>query len=185
MGIVSGGGINPAAFQRAMVFVDGTNLFYRLAAAKFTVPSLLKLLQHCAQGVTNHREILRYYLYSIQHHIDAAMKRHGADFLNGVRLVLGDGIWQRDGNVKEKGVDALLVADLVYHAASRNCDFAAVVTTDTDFVYAIKRVEDFGCRTAVIGICADIPPRLSQSCDRAMPFPAEYLEKHKLGTVSI
>jgi hypothetical protein len=34
---------------------------------------------------------------------------------------------------------------------------------DTDFVQAIRRVEDFGCRTSVIGICSDVPERLIES----------------------
>ena len=81
------------------------------------------------------------------------------------------------GTSKEKGVDALLVADLVYHAASHDVDYTVLVTTDTDFVHAIRRVEDFGCRTAVIGICGDVPARLKEQCDASFMITAEQLEE--------
>lgn len=59
----------------------------------------------------------------------------------------------------------MLVADLVYHAAVKNYDYALVVSTDTDFVKALHRVEDFGCRTGVLGVCSDVPDRLRNVCD--------------------
>ena len=64
-------------------------------------------------------------------------------------------------------LQAAIVADVVYHAAVKNYDYALVVSTDTDFVQAIKRVEDFGCRTGVLGVCSNIPPRLKEACDEA------------------
>ena len=68
---------------------------------------------------------------------------------------------------KEKGVDALLVADLIYHAAARNYEQAILISSDQDFAHALRRVEDFGCRTSVISIAADTPSVLKQAADRA------------------
>ena len=158
--------------QRAMIFIDGTNLFYRLEAEKLMVPSILALFTQFS-CVAEMREIVRVYLYSVQERVDLALRQHGAECLQGIRVVLGDGIKKPDGNIAEKGVDALLVADLVYHAASRNCDVAIVISTDTDFTFAIKRVEDFGCRTAVGGICSEIPERLKRSSDRTFTITAD------------
>lgn len=157
-----------------MLFVDGTNLLYRLEGAKVIVPRLSKLFTTFSY-VTNSRELVRIYFYTIQKHIDAALQRHGAQCFEDIRIVLGEGVPASGGNVKEKGVDALLVADLIYHAASRNCDSAVLVSTDTDFTYAIKRVEDFGCRTAVLGICTEPPDRLKQSSDRCYSITAEQI----------
>jgi uncharacterized LabA/DUF88 family protein len=145
-----------------MVFIDGTNLFYRLMAAKL---SLNTNLTSIIQPFLKRRQLWRVYLYTIDQHLTQAKQFH-KDFITAeIRIVLGEGIPTQDGNVKEKGVDALLVADLVYHAAVKNYDYALVVSTDTDFVQAVKRVEDFGCRTGVLGVCSDIPARLKKACD--------------------
>jgi len=158
-----------------MLFVDGTNLFYRFESKDLVVPQLSLVFTRFP--ILGGRQLARIYLYTIQEHVDRAVQRHGDLFLSGVRVVLGHGVPTKDRNVKEKGVDALLVADLVYHAASRNVDYTILVSTDTDFVHAIRRVEDFGCRTAVVAICADVPDRLREHCDAHLMITAEQLEK--------
>src|SRR5262245_53648629 len=100
---------------------------------------------------------------SVRKGAQAGLCLHGSKFTNDVRVVLGHGIPTKDGNIREKAVDALLVADLIYHAASHKSDYAVLGSMDTDFVQAIRRVEDFGCRTSVIGICSNVPDRLIES----------------------
>ena len=164
---------HPKAFQKAMVFIDGTNLFYRLRSAKLTVSSFKRLF-HPSILVAG-RQITRLYLYTIEDHFENAKKIHGDNFCDGIRVVYGIGVPTGDGNVREKCVDALLVADLIYHAASRNCEYAVVVTCDNDFAYALRRVEDFGCGTAVLSICSDAPEHLRQSCDEYLFWDKDYL----------
>lgn len=163
MGVTTSGGgrANPIHFERAMVFIDGTNLFQRLAAAKLRVPRFAAFLPYFLGG----RQLIRAYLYSIEQTVAKAKAIHGDTCFEGVRVVLGEGIPKADGNIKEKGVDALLVADLVYHAATRNYDYALVVSHDTDFVQGLRRVEDFGCRTAVLGLGGGLPTRLKEASD--------------------
>lgn len=168
----SSGGPQPIKFQKAMIFIDGTNLFHRLEAKKLNLKtSLINILTPFLKG----RQIIRTYLYTIEQHLSKHEKYHGAFIKDGVRIVFGDGILLRDGNIKEKGVDALLVADLVYHAAVKNYDYGLVVSTDTDFVHAIRRVEDFGCRTGVLGVCDDVPDRLKNVCDETMTLTKDNL----------
>jgi len=159
-----------------MVFIDGTNLFYRLRDAKLRVPSL----KHIVANLIGSRQIVRMYLYTVAPHLADAKKLHGEKFLEGIRVVPGLAIETRDGNIKEKGVDALLVADMIYHAASKNCEYALVVTVDQDFVYVLRRVEDFGCKSAVLSICAQAPERLRDACDEYYEIGAEDLLKKKL-----
>jgi uncharacterized LabA/DUF88 family protein len=161
----------PVAFQKAMVFVDGTNLFYRLKSEKIRVSQLNRLLQHFVHP----RQLVRAYLYTVQQHLDEAKQFHGENFCWEIRVVLGHGIEKQDGNIKEKGVDALLVADMIYHAASRNCEYALVVTADTDFEYVLKRVEYFGCRTGILSICCQAPSRLVDACDDYREADSNYL----------
>lgn len=165
----------PQAFQKAMAFVDGTSLFCRLQAEKIIVTSLLNILNVLCVP----RELLRAYVYTSQPHLDHALAIHGQNLLTGCRLVLGDAIPTGDGNFREKGVDALLVADLVYHAASRNCEIAFILTHDTDFCHALRRVEDFGCRTAVVALGVHAPERLKASCDRYVYVNRQELVNHE------
>jgi uncharacterized LabA/DUF88 family protein len=173
---ISGGGPSPESFQKAMVFVDGTNLFYRLNAEKLRITKLV----HLFPPFLNSRRIARIYLYTVEQHFAAAQAIHEEGFSEGIRLVFGEGVVKKDGNIKEKGVDALLVADMVYHAASKNCEYAMVVTADTDFVYVLSRVEDFGCRTAILSVCCDAPDRLRQACDDYYQVSTDYLIQNRI-----
>src|SRR5688572_23994359 len=141
---IMGAAIRPLMGQRAMVFVDGTNLFRRLEGSRLR---LVQGLPTVAGLFIGGRQLHRVYLYTIQQELDRAAPIHGNTITEGVRIRLGTGIPLDDGNVREKGVDALLVADLIYHAAMKNLDYALLVSADTDFSEAIRRVEDFGCKT--------------------------------------
>jgi uncharacterized LabA/DUF88 family protein len=160
----------PLRAQKAMIFVDGTNLFYRLDAAQLNLTASFNQMFWNSLG---RRHIQRVYLYTIQHHYDRAKTFHGVNIEHNVRVVFGEGIPTGDGNIREKGVDDLLVADLVYHAAQKNLDYALVISTDTDFVQALKRVEDFGCKTGIAAICAEVPDRLKNACDDPLSISAE------------
>ena len=155
--------VRPINFQKAIVFIDGTNLFHRLEGEKLNLTTSLNTI---LTNFTQNRQIIRMYLYTIQEQLEKASKFHGDHITKDIRVVYGEGIKTKDGNTKEKGVDALLVGDLIYHAAMKNYDYALLVSTDTDFVQPLRRVEDFGCRTGVLGICCDLPERLRNGCDQ-------------------
>jgi len=148
-------------FQKAMVFVDGANLFYRLDARKLKLHNLNSMYHMIVRG----RDVVRIYLYTSQPYYEKAVMAYAEKPFKNLRVVLGEAIRTADGNFKEKGVDALLVADLIYHAASKNCEFALLVSVDTDFAHALRRVEDFGCRTGVVSVCAQTPPLLRRASD--------------------
>jgi len=169
-------GPQPINFQKTMVFIDGTNLFYRLEAEKFKLKSLIGIGEYFARG----RQLIRTYLYTSPPHYEKAKTVHGENVFREVRVVLGDALEKGDGNWKEKGVDALLVADLIYHAAVKNYDYAILISTDADFAKALKRVEDFGCRTAVVSICSTAPELLRLSADDVYEAPGFILRDHHL-----
>ena len=155
---------------RVMVFIDGTNLLNRLREHGLRLTNLPGLLE----TVTHGRTLVRAYFYCVEQKVEKAKGVHGAEFLAGTRVVYGETVTAPDGS-REKGVDALLVADLVYHAAARNCDYAVLMTHDTDFRHAIRRVEDFGCKSAVCALCEDAPKRLQEACDRYIHWPDDRL----------
>jgi uncharacterized LabA/DUF88 family protein len=167
-------GAQPKHFQRAMVFVDGTNLFHRLVASKLKLRSLRSMCHHYCQG----RQIVRIYLYTTAPHFEKAKQDYDEKAFEAIRVVFGDAV-PTDKGVKEKGVDALLVADLVYHAAAKNYDYAVLVSTDADFAHALKRVEDFGCRTAVVSVCANVPRLLREAADEVFEANEDMLLSNK------
>lgn len=166
-----GAGGDVETTQRAMVFVDGTNLFHRLQGAKLKLRSLKEIIRYAEP----YREIVRIYLYTTRPHYEKAVSIHGALFFEGIRMVYGEAIPTGDGNFREKGVDALLVADLVYHAAARNCEQVILISADQDFAHALTRVEDFGCRTAVISVGAQPPLLLKQAADKVTEIDTQLL----------
>jgi uncharacterized LabA/DUF88 family protein len=66
--------VRPIQFQRAMVFIDGTNLFHRLEAAKL---NLTQDLSHILTAFLDRRQIVRIYLYTIAEHMNKAKGFHG------------------------------------------------------------------------------------------------------------
>lgn len=168
----------PRAFEKAMVFVDGTNLFNRLREQNLKLHSLRAITEVATLG----REHARTYVYTTAEKLDRAKEVHGPNFLQGCRVVLGESVPLENGKFREKGVDALLVADLVYHAAQKNCAYAVVISNDSDFALALNRVEDFGCNTGVIGVGTHAAERLRDSADDYHFLPAEVLIKEGWAT---
>lgn len=160
---VSSASFPPQSFERSIIFVDATNLFYRFEEMKLLVSSFYELLQQLAGGRAR-PSIRRICWYTIEEKYQRTLKVHGASCLDRIRVIRGTGV-PTSGEPKEKGVDSLLVADLIYHAAQKNMDYAQLVTIDLDFVYAIRRVEDFGCRSAVLAFGHPPPADLQRSCD--------------------
>jgi uncharacterized LabA/DUF88 family protein len=57
------------------------------------------------------------------------------------------------------------------------------VAIDLDFVYAIKRVEDFGCRTAVLAVGLPAPAELQKNCDYYHLYTKDHLKGDGSGMV--
>lgn len=168
----------PQAFQKVLAFVDGTSLQYRLDAERLLIYNLSNIIRKACLP----RELMRTCFYTSPPHLDRIRATNGDSYLDGCRVVLGDAIPTGDGNVKEKGVDARLVADLVYNAASKNCDMIAILTHDTDFCHPLSRIEDFGCRTFLIAIGPDAPDRLQFVADKYLHIDKTTLLQQELAT---
>ena len=109
----------------SMVFIDGTNLFRRLHTAHLKLRSLTGIIRHCEPE----REVVRAYLYTTKPKFDTALTTHGPILTGSIRVVYGDSVETADGP-RGKGVDALLVADMVYRAAVRNYERAVLISAD-------------------------------------------------------
>ena len=174
-GQVSHAPLPVSAFQRAMIFIDGTNLFCRIRDMNVYVASFADLWRQAL----GRRDLVRTCCYTIKERVDKTIAVHGKDALKGITLFLGSGVVDGKGVLKEKGVDEMLVADLIYHAARKNIDYALLVSVDGDFTHAITRVHDFGCRTGVLALGIDAPEALRNACDDyQMLSKAELLKRH-------
>ena len=161
----------PVSFERAMVFIDGSNVFLNIRESGLKVPSFYKL----GAKTIGSRQLTRVYVYTSQEKLEAAKQLHGQECFSGCRVVLGDSVPLPNGSHREKGVDALLVADLVFHAAMKNFQYAVVISNDSDFAVALKRVEDFGCRTGLVSVIKQAPQRLIEACDDFVFFTSAEL----------
>jgi NYN domain len=169
---------SPDMGRRAYAFVDGTNLIAELRNSRLTLPSIFRLVS----GSVSQMLVLRVYVYTTEEKADKAKTDFGAEFFAGCRLVYGDSVPTPKGEPREKGVDAQLVADLVYHAASRNADHMILVANDSDFRFAIKRVEDFGCTSEILWVIKEPNQRLRESADGATTRDREFLIKYLHGS---
>lgn len=163
--------IPPVSFERVMVFIDGSNVFPNIRESGLKISSFYKL----GARTIGSRQLTRVYVYTTQEKLDAAKQCHGQECFSDCRVVLGDSIPLENGSHREKGVDALLVADLVYHAAMKNFQYAVVISNDSDFAVALKRVEDFGCRTGLVSVIKKAPQRLIEACDDFTFFTGDEL----------
>jgi uncharacterized LabA/DUF88 family protein len=171
MGGISSPPLPPVSFERAMVFIDGSNIFPDIRESKLKIPSFYKL----GAMTVGSRQLARVYVYTSQVKLEAAKQLHGEDCFSGCRVVLGDSVPLPNGSHREKGVDALLVADLVYHAAMKNFQYAVLISNDSDFAVALKRVEDFGCRTGLVSVIKKATQRLIEACDDFVFFTSSEL----------
>lgn len=172
---VTGPGFNPLKAQRAYAFIDGSNLFFKLREAGIRLTNLYEVIRQAVYP----RELVRAYLYTIEDRFKKAQQEHGQDFYKNIRVEFGITVLSHKKGVKEKAVDAMLVADLIYHAAQKNCDYALILAYDQDYIRAIKRVEDFGCRTSVLALCEDAPVSLQEVCDKYVFRDSQYLISNK------
>lgn len=133
-------GPSPESYQRAMVFIDGTNLFESLRGAKLHIPAFSDF----AKSLVKQRLLVHTYLYTTERHLTNAKAEHGSDAFKGVRVVLGFDVpaGKNGEKYREKSVDAALVADLVYHAAAKSFEYVVVVARDQDYTNPLKRVAD-------------------------------------------
>lgn len=159
-----------------MVFIDGSNVLLNARKHNLTIPSFYQL---GVRAIVS-RQLIRVYFYTSPEKLDEAKKVHGEDCLADCRVVLGDSIQLNNGSFREKGVDALLVADLVYHAATKNFQYGVVISNDSDFGVALKRVEDFGCRTGLVSLVEKAPQRLIDACDDFLFWETNYLRSMQL-----
>ena len=134
--------------NRVAVFIDGSNLYHGLRSS-FNRYDLN--FEEFVNRLCGNRQLFRAYYYNVLQ--DPAQRaeahREQQDFLNTLRdtpyleVRLG-GTKLAQGVTVEKGIDVMLVTDLLNYAWEDFYDVAVVVSGDSDFAYALQAVKNMG-----------------------------------------
>jgi len=134
--------------DRVAIFIDGSNLYHALRSnfGRYDLNFAEFTKKLCGQ-----RRLFRTYYYNILQ--DPTQRAEGhreqQEFLNTLRetpyleVRLG-GTKMASGVPVEKGVDVMLVTDLLHFAWNDLYDIAVLVSGDSDFAYALQTVKNMG-----------------------------------------
>ena len=173
--------VSELQYQRAMVFIDGTNFRYCINGAELKI---IKPIHWIGELFLEGRQLVRTFFYTCEPHLAWFENEHEDSMLQTSKVTLGYAIPTGGGNYSAKGVDVHLVADMVYHAAMKNYDYALLMTTDQEFVPVIERVQDLGCQVGVLSLFRSVPKELENVCDEAFSLSREQLLSNNIGIVN-
>lgn len=140
--------------ERVIVFIDGSNFYFACKSSHVPAPwDLVKLARDLA---TDNRRLIRVYYYNARNKEDASSEKAKAEekfynFLRNldyctVRLGRLEG---RGEAVHQKGVDALMVQDLLTLTFCDAFDCAILISNDGDFATVIKEIKSRGKQVEV------------------------------------
>ena len=153
--------------KKAIVFIDGSNFYYRLK-------NLTKRSRKISLLNFNYREFclwlcedfevvdIRYYIGAIERRTgNEKSERLYADqqrlfkklLRQGVKIITGQLIRHPDKTYHEKGVDVRIAVEMIRFARLDKYDTGFLISSDTDLVPAIEEVFSFGKKVKYI--CAN------------------------------
>ncbi len=174
--------------KRVIVFVDGSNWYYKLR----------ELLNTHSTGTNRVKPPINFDLHSLMSHlIDPDMlteiryyigkvRRNKNDaksellYANQQRLIgylqdqhvkigFGHLINYPDGSFHEKGVDILLAVEMIRCFLEKRCDIALLVSSDTDLVPAVDECKRIGGEIFYVGSSLHGPSfGLAKACNRTI-----------------
>ncbi len=138
-------------YDKVMIFIDGSNVYRSCRDLDFKI-SYTKFLSILRKD----RNVIRTYYYS---GIKSKNQNEGKFFkmLKGLGVEIKTKLLKKRnvtcrscGTVAEtyieKGIDASLSTDLLWHAFQKSYDIGIIVSADADFIPPIERVRDLGRR---------------------------------------
>lgn len=145
--------------DRVAVFVDAGYLYAggstALAGSKrprsdliLDIPAIMELLEKIALDKSEGRPLLRIYWYDGLMASGPTMEQTMLAGTENVKLRLG--VVNREG--QQKGVDSLIVADLIALARNQAISDALLVSGDEDVRIGVEVAQGYGVRTHLVGI---------------------------------
>ena len=165
--------MNP--YERVMIFIDGSNVFksiknYNRDNQKDFKIDYFKLIE-C---LTNGRNLIRSYYYGSE---NVPPNQNQTNYLNKLRLSGFEVVTkplrtytdQSGASFKtEKGIDVSLATDFISLAWENAFDTAIIVSGDSDYIEAIKRVKQKGKKVEVVSFINSIGTELQMSSDKTI-----------------
>lgn len=150
---------------RAVVFIDGSNFYFKLKALTNTTEGKIRLLdfqfdRFAARLVQpNNLVETRYYIGALRQRGNEKSEKMYADQqkLFGrlqqqhIAITLGQLIQHPDRSFHEKGVDVRLAVEMIRFAREDRYDVAYLVSSDTDLVAAAEEVKLLGKKICYVG----------------------------------
>ena len=168
--------------DRAMVFIDGSNLYHTLK--KEYGRTDLDFVKFCAE-LCGTRQLIRVYYYNAT--VDATKEpvRHKDQqkFFQRIRRLphfevrLASLVYRNWPTVPpyEKGLDIKLATDLLVHAFRQNYETAVLVSGDNDFADALQAAKDFGRNAEVALFHPAGSQKLRDVADRIIEVDSAFL----------
>ena len=171
------------SFCRIFVFIDGSNLYHSLVNSFGNAKIDLGIF---CESISKEGLLLKinYYTSPVSRFDGINAYKSQQKFLSKIieipKLVLFLGRLEKHGNSRfEKGVDVKIATDLVSSAFKDNFDVAILVSNDSDFVPAIKEVQQVGKKVWNINFQKRKSYHLNQICDKTITIESidEFLVK--------
>jgi len=178
--------------DRYAIFVDAGYFFAAGAQAAFglrTPPinrkqvsvkssrAMLDALCHKAAAITDNLPLLRVYWYDAMPGPRMSLDQSDLALLPGVKLRLG----ALNSAGKQKGVDSLIVTDIIDLSRNRAISDAVVVSGDEDLRIAFQVAQSFGVRVHILAAgdpTRNVSPSLRMEADSVTALDSEWFGDH-------
>lgn len=178
--------------DRYAIFVDAGYFFAAGAQAAFGLRrppitrkqvsvkssrAMLDALCHEAAATTDNLPLLRVYWYDAMPGPRMSLDQSALALLSGVKLRLG----ALNSTGEQKGVDSLIVTDIIDLARNRAISDAVVVTGDEDLRIAFQVAQSFGVRVHILAAgdpTSNVSPSLQMEADSVTALEPAWFSSH-------
>lgn len=177
--------------DRYVVLVDAGYFFAAGSEAAFSAPvprrhlalkspdEMLRGLRGQASEMVGGIDMLRVYWYDAMPGPRLSLEQSTLAMMAGVKLRLG----ALNGAGEQKGVDSLIVTDLIELARNRAVSDAVLVSGDEDLRIALQIAQSFGVRVHLLAIgdpTRNVSPSLQMEADSVATLEGTWFEAHLL-----
>ncbi len=177
--------------NRAFVFIDGSNFYYKLKELTSIINIKISLLDFnfykFSEWLVGQNNLIeaRYYIGAIKRRNDSKSEQLYADqqrllaklHNQNIPVILGQLIQHPDKTFHEKGVDVRLSVEMIRFARQDKYDMAYLISSDTDIVAAVEEVKSFGKKVNYVGIAKGQSFGLTKVSDNTILLRAEDIEQ--------
>lgn len=148
--------------EKICIFIDGGNVFHAANALNIRV-DFAKLIRE----LTGSRQLIQAYYYGATP--NTPEQNRFFDKLRHLDIeVKTSPLRQYQGTPFEKGIDVMLVTDMLLFAHQNRYDTALLVSGDKDFTYAIKAIQAIGKTVEAAAFTHAFATELQQTANKTI-----------------